>query len=283
MRILIIGCGLVGKALARELKLDGHTVVGTTTSPEKVKTLRAICDEVVVLHGHDAARVQYAAQDCDGIVVCVRPPARHAMTAGERKKPSHRVLVETASSAVSAPIDGPVVSLSSFAVYGDADYHLDQIDEAAPLTSAQDARTACLREAEEIYRSQAPSRHVIFRCSDIAGRDDPSIETTLHPAHQDFGGHVPSQEQALFYRVHQQDVVLAIKHALQAGLVGTFSLDHSKITPRNDEHFSAVCDLPRMTFSDELKTPNKPASADRLPETGFRPPHTEADQRPALF
>ena len=49
MRVLIVGCGLVGKELARQLRADGHHVIGTTTTPGKVAALQEVCDEVAVL------------------------------------------------------------------------------------------------------------------------------------------------------------------------------------------------------------------------------------------
>ena len=60
MRVLIVGCGLVGKELARQLRADGNEVVGTTTTPAKVPALQEVCDEVVVLSGADAEKVHEA-------------------------------------------------------------------------------------------------------------------------------------------------------------------------------------------------------------------------------
>ena len=35
MRVLIVGCGLVGRELARQLRAEGDYVIGTTTTPRK--------------------------------------------------------------------------------------------------------------------------------------------------------------------------------------------------------------------------------------------------------
>ena len=84
MRILVIGCGLVGTALADRLRGAGHVVVGTTTRAEKVEALLAHCDQVEVLRGSERDKVHRAAADCDAIVVCAGPAAQQAMTPEQR-------------------------------------------------------------------------------------------------------------------------------------------------------------------------------------------------------
>ena len=73
MKVLVVGCGLVGKELAQMLRGDGHVVVGTTTTPGKVGTLEEVCDEVVVLKGGDRDKVHAAPPTCDAVVVTGRP------------------------------------------------------------------------------------------------------------------------------------------------------------------------------------------------------------------
>ena len=124
MRVLIVGCGLVGKELARGLRDDVHTVVGTTTTPGKVESLREVCDEVVVLRGGDAEAVAAAAVGADAIVVTAGPAAAQAMTVEQRERTYHDVLVATAESVAAVPGAPHVVMLSSLSVYGDAANHL---------------------------------------------------------------------------------------------------------------------------------------------------------------
>jgi UDP-N-acetyl-D-mannosaminuronate dehydrogenase len=47
-KLLIIGLGHVGKALAQRMRDAGVQVVGTTTTPAKVEALRAHADQVHV-------------------------------------------------------------------------------------------------------------------------------------------------------------------------------------------------------------------------------------------
>ena len=113
MKVLIIGCGLVGKELARQLRDEGHHVVGTTTTPAKVDSLREVCDDVEVLTGADTDKVHAAADGVDAVVVAAGPNAAQAMTIEQRQRTYRQVLADTAASVASAPGDPYLIMLSS--------------------------------------------------------------------------------------------------------------------------------------------------------------------------
>ncbi len=283
MRVLIIGCGLVGKELARRLKQNGHHVIGTTTTPSKVESLREACSEVRVLVGSDRAAVHEAAQGCDAIAVCAGPAAQQAMTPEQRKATYRKILVETAHSAATAPISGPVVALSSLSVYGDAANHLDVIYEDSPLTKSEDASPACFQAAERMYMEHAKGRATIFRCSDICGGDDPSIEEKIKMAHQFLAGSVPFHDDALFYRVHMLDVVGAMQFAIEHKTSGIFNLTHAEVPPSNKDFFDAIADaqgMAHLSFRNELLAPSKRVSTERLQQAGIVLTHTVAERMP---
>ena len=283
MRILIVGCGLVGTELARSFRAEGHYVIGTTTTAAKVARLSEACDEVAVLAGGDRAKVHAAAAGVDAIIVTAGPAAAQAMTVEARQRTYRQVLVDTAESVSSVPGTPHLVMLSSLSVYGDAANHLELIDEDAPLTTSADPSPAMFQEAERTYRAAAGDRLTVFRCADITGGEDPPIADKVRMAHQVLGGSVPFHDDALFYRVHMLDVVRAVKHVIDHDVVGTFNLTHAEVPPRMAPYFdalSAIDGLPPLTYRNELHAPTVPVSVDRLLATGFRFEHTEVESMP---
>lgn len=277
MKVLVVGCGLVGRALASSLRAGGHAVVGTTTSQAKVDGLRDVCDDVFVLRGSDAGAVADAARGVDVAVVCAGPDARRAMSADERAATYRDVLVGTAEGVVAgvrrAGVRGPVVALSSLSVHGDAADHLPEVTEDSPLTASADASPRCFQEMERTYSEGLGEQAVVFRCADIYGDADPPIEAKVRLAHEVLGGSVPFSGEALYYRVHVDDVVRAVGHALETPLSGVFNLTHREVPPSNRDVFDGIghrLGLPPLWFRGELVAPSVPVSTERLASTGFR-------------
>ena len=104
MRVLIVGCGLVGKELARQLRADGHVVVGTTTTAAKVagaeRGLRRGRGPDRLGHREGARRRRRAPTP---IVVAAGPAAAQAMTVEQRQRTYRQVLVDTAESVATRP------------------------------------------------------------------------------------------------------------------------------------------------------------------------------------
>ena len=281
MRVLVVGAGLVGRELAARLTADGHEVVATTTTEAKVEDLKQVAAEVHVLRGAETDKLAKAAAGADAVVVCAGPDARRAMTAEERAATYDDVLVQTARSVVAAaPETAHVVALSSLSVYGDAADDLEEVSEEAPLTDADDASPQKFQEMERVYLERG--QVTVFRCADIFGGTDLPIEDKVRFAHTVLKGSVPFTGDALFYRVHVDDVLGAIEHALDKDLDGVFNLTHAGVPVTNRERFdgiSADLGFPPLTYRDELKAPAVPVSVDKLADAGFVTSHTPVEGR----
>lgn len=280
MRVLVLGAGLVGRELAQRLSTQGHEVVATTTTEAKVEDLKQVATEVHVLRGSDTDAVANAAAGVDAVVVCAGPDARRAMTAEERAATYDEVLVQTARSVTSAaPETAKIIALSSLSVYGDAADDLDEVTEEAPLTTAQDASPQKFQEMEQVYLERG--RSTVFRCADIFGGTDLPIADKVKFAHTVLKGSVPFTGDALFYRVHVDDVLGAIEHALTQDLEGVFNLTHPDVPATNRARFDAISaelGFGPLTYRDELKSPAVPVSVERLSQAGFTTQSTPVER-----
>ncbi len=70
MRVLLAGAtGAIGRRLVPLLTAYGHEVIGATRSPEKVKSLRDLGAEAVVMDGLDRGAVFQAVTDAEPEIV----------------------------------------------------------------------------------------------------------------------------------------------------------------------------------------------------------------------
>ena len=146
MKILILGMGHVGKALADRLLADGHTVTGATTTESKCAVLARHASEVRVLRGSDEAAVKQAAAACDAIIVTVAPNVRKTRTREEREEHYRDVLLATCRSAAMTGVR--TLFLSSFSVYGDGGENTVLINEQAPSANQEEPSARYYHMAE---------------------------------------------------------------------------------------------------------------------------------------
>jgi len=276
MRILILGLGNIGKTLAQQLRRDGHSVVGTTTTPAKVEDLGQYVDDVAVLMGHEQTKVADAASGCDAIVVTVAPDVQKSRTVAEREAHYKEVLVDTCASATTAC--PRVVFASSFSVYGDGGVGDDPIDENTPCSNHEEPSSKYYQAAENVVlQSEAGC---VLRFPDMYGAPgDMSYPDRVRLAHQYMGGKTIFGADAPLYCIHYLDVVAAIAHALRENLGGVFNVcDNDNLPHSNKLVFDAICDaeaLERLEFLDQIKAPQRKISAQKIYDTGYRVQHPD--------
>lgn len=275
LRYLVLGAGLVGEELARQLRARGDRTIGTTTTPAKVERLSTVFDEVRVLRGSDEELLTAAlSADVDAVVVCAGP--RAAFTEEERERAYRAALVDTAESVVrsvrAAGMTGPVVALSSTSVYGSAQNDREVVEEDGPLTGSEAASPRNFQLMERTYLEGLPGQACVLRCTEVYGDEEQPIEETLRAAHKHTGGTLPFAGDALLYRTHATDVAAAARHAVSNGLSGVFNLAHPEVPLTNAERFDAVSasiGLPPFTYQGAIEAPTRPLSVEKLARTGF--------------
>jgi len=279
MRILILGLGNIGKSLAERLRGQGHTVVGTTTTPGKVEALSKYADEIAVLFGHETERVKEAAAGCDAIVVTVAANVQQSRTVEEREQHYREVLVESCSNAAAAaPV---VVFASSFSVYGNGGDGSDPITENTPCGNHDEPSSKYYQQAEQSVLSTPGG--CVLRFPDMYGAPgDMTYPDRVRLCHKFMDGKAIFSADAPLYCIHYLDVVRAIEHVLAQELRGVYNVcDNDNLPYTNKQVFDAICDaeaLPRLEFLDQIQAPNRKISADKFYATGFRVEHPDPNR-----
>ncbi len=274
MKILIMGTGHVGKAMAQRLRQDGHTVVGTTTTPGKVAELESILDQVFVLKGAEADKVAAAAAGCDAVVVAVAPNWKTTNTPQEREQQYKAVLVD---SCVNASASCPrVIFCSSFSVYGDGGEGELAIDESTPTANHEEPSSRYYQQAEQAALSGGAG--CVLRYPDMYGAPgDMTYPEKVKASHEYFGGKTIFGEDAPLYAIHIDDVVQSIYHAIKQNLIGTYNVcDNDTVPHSNKIVFDAICaaeDLEPLVFLNQIKAPLRKISSQKLYDTGYKVSH----------
>lgn len=274
MHIFILGMGHVGKALASRLRAQGHTVTGTTTTPEKVADLESFADEVVVLRGSETEALKAAAANSDAMIVTVAPNVKNTRTVEERHQHYADVLVASCDSARQAC--PRVLFLSSFSVYGDGGAGDEPVSEETPTSNSEEPSSRYYQEAEAKVLSSGSG--CVLRYPDMYGAPgDLSFEQRVAMCHEYFGGKAIFSADAPLYAIHFEDVVDSVIHALENNLEGIFNVcDNDNLPASNQKVFDAICaraDMPMLEFLDQIKAPLKKISAQKLYDTGYRVKH----------
>lgn len=270
MKILIIGSGHVGKALATRLRGEGHHVTSTTTTPAKVDELKTLVDEVAVLQGSETDKVAAAAAGCDAIIVTVAPNVKNTRTVEEREFHYNEVLVKSCASAAQAC--PRVIFASSTSVYGDGGEGSAPISEETPTSNHEEPSSKYYQLAEQ--QVLANPQGCVLRFPDMFGAPgDIDFPGRVKLAMEYFGGKTIFAANVPLYCIHFEDVVNAIHHALTKELSGIYNVcDNEHVPYTNKEIFDAICDeqgWERLEFLDQITTPNRKISADKLYQTGY--------------
>jgi len=276
VKILILGMGHVGKALAARLRAMGHEVVGTTTTQDKVTELEQYADQVRVLRGSETDKVAAAATGCDAVIITVAPNVKNTRTIEERHEHYKDVLVDSCASAAAAC--DRLIFLSSFSVYGDGGSGPEPVSENTPTANREEPSSRYYQEAEE--KVLASPHGCVLRFPDMYGApEDLSFAQRVAMCHEYFGGKAIFSAGAPLYAIHFEDVIEAVLHSLSNDLSGIYNVCDNDNTPAtNREVFDAICadsGLAPLEFLDQIKAPLKKISAAKLYESGFRVRHDD--------
>lgn len=196
----IIGCGWLGTPLAVNLLGAGHTIKGTTTSPTKLKNLRAKgidAAKISILENGIKGEIQLFLKDLNVLILNI-PPKRRDPDSGNFLKKMEVLLDEIKKSEIQQ-----VLFISSTSVYGNVEG--DITEETVPKPISPSANQ--LLQVENLLMAQKGFSTSIIRFGGLIGKD-------RHPVHYLSGRKMKNGEE-LVNLIHLNDCIHMIKTILE--------------------------------------------------------------------
>jgi nucleoside-diphosphate-sugar epimerase len=272
MNILIIGCGYVGSAVAACWQQQGHNLTVTTTTPEKVPTLKSLANQVIILHGNDIQGLTNAIENQDLILLSV---------GGKRGQFYRENYLETAQNIVKVLESHhrvrQLIYTSSYGLLGNRNGAW--IDEEASVAPPNE-NSQILAETERVLlAANSPNLKVcILRLAGIYG---PGRE--IVKIFRSWAGTIrPGNGEEYGNWVHLEDIVRAIALAAAKQLDGVYHLAND--TPiKRKELLDKMCQIHGLAQINWDRSPtgvrptNLRLSNQKIKDLGFMFLHPETE------
>ncbi|WP_310395762.1 NAD(P)-binding domain-containing protein [Hymenobacter sp.] len=239
--VLVLGCGWLGLALARALAATGHTVLGTTTSPEHMAAMESAGIQPNLLRlGSDFGApaeelLQRLLRAADVLVLNVPPRAAAAGAYPTLLRPVHRAVATAGTK--------HVLFVSSTSVYPDEPRLMRETD----AVSTRDAASDVLRAEGHFVPRYGQWKSTVVRLGGLIGPD-------RAPGRFLAGRRDLAQGNAPVNLVHLTDAVGVLSAIIQHEAWGhTFNVCAAEHPARRDFYPAAAqyLKLESPTFKDE--------------------------------
>jgi cupin fold WbuC family metalloprotein len=227
MRITIVGCGYVGRALARHWRQDPTLRLTVTTTREDHRPrLAPLAERVEVLHGGDTGALRRALEGAEVAVFCQAPTGDRQVSAEDYAATYRDSFAALAELVGELPQLRQIIYTGSCSVYGDAGGAW--VDETSP-PCPRDEHGRVLVESEELLaRCRGPQRRVcVLRLGAIHGPGREPGERFRRLA----GTTRPGDGRQHTSWIHRDDVVGAIAAAVRDGWDGVVNLVDDRPLP----------------------------------------------------
>ena len=227
-KVAIVGCGYVGKEVARLWQQQGLTVTATTTSPERVEELQTVADRVYVLKGTDPGALQDCLLDQQVVLVSVgsKRGANYAETYLGTAKTLAEVLPQTQVQ--------QLIYTSTYSVYGQ--HYGAVVTEETPIQPAK-ANGEVIAETERTLLGVTGLKVCVLRLGGIYGPG-----RTLERIYSRAAGQTrPGSGGEAANWIHRSDIVGAIEFVRSHSLSGIYNLVQDEISTVK-ELIDEVCD-----------------------------------------
>lgn len=212
----IIGCGYVGKEVAKCWQAQGLTVTATTTSPERISDLEAVANRVIVLKGTDLEALQDCLMDQHTVLVSV------GSKRGANYKGTYLSTAQTLAQILPQTQVKQLIYTSTYSVYGQ--HHGAVVTEDTSATPATE-NGKIIAATEQTYLNIPGVKVCILRLGGIYGPGRELAKIYGRSA----GTTRPGKGEEASNWVHRDDIVAAIEFARAQALNGIYNLVQDQI------------------------------------------------------
>ena len=248
-----MGCGWLGLPLGRSFVQKGYSINGSTTSKDKIDTLRkeGITPFNINLSENGVSGdIALFLDGCDTIIINIPPKLRKANAENYVSKIQH-LLNEIEKSTISN-----VLFISSTSVYSDDNSKVTEDTKELPETESGKQ----LLKVEQLLQSKSELKTTILRFGGLIGGD-------RHPVHFLSGKENLKNPEAPVNLIHQKDCIGIINSILENKCWGeVFNAVYPEHPNRRDYYFQKATDknLKAPGFDENSISRGKTISSDKV-------------------
>jgi len=262
--LCIIGCGYIGKEIAKRWRKKGHHITATTRHPERLESLSEVAQKCLIFRGNNEEDLAPLITNNEVLLVTIAPdsPDQYATAYLENAVRIRRLALE-----MNQPRH--LIYTSSTQVYGD--HHGLWVDETnPPLGKTEQAQVLIDTEKSYLSLEELGWTVAILRLGEIYG---PGREISKRVKKLQ-GRPMPGSGESYTNMIHRDDVASAIDYVLRHESEGIYNLaddDH----PKRKELYDLVSkkhNLPQVKWDPTLtgmRTDNKRISNHKIKSEGF--------------
>lgn len=206
MIISILGCGWLGLPLAEHLRDSGHSIKGSTTSPDKLALLKGknIQPYLIQLDPDLNPEADADFWEADLLILNIPPGRKRDNVEAFHKRQIQSVIDQLNASAISK-----VIFVSSTSVYPEKPDIVGE-EDTTPGEAVRDTGNALLK-AEKMLTSQSSFDTTVIRFGGLYGYD-------RHPVNHLAGCTNLSKGNAPVNLIHQDDCIGIIEALINSGI-----------------------------------------------------------------
>ncbi len=252
-QIAILGCGWLGMPLAKSLLEKGFSIIGSTTSLEKISSLERngiVAFQIELSETGIKGEIDSFLKNSEILIIAIPPKLRNISSENFVKK------IENLIPFIEKAKIEKVIFISSTSVYADYNAVINKASKPSPNTESGKQ----LLETETVLQSNTNFKSTIIRFGGLIGED-------RNPIHFLAGRKNIENPEAAINLIHQKDCIGIIKAVIEQDCFGESFNAVAPFHPSRKEYYTQKAlelDLPLPEFDENRNSFGKIVDSDLL-------------------